>query len=135
MGYQESYIRMRDSKDFDRLVELIRKCGEDAFMMATPVEIITLLNPIQGDLSEQLIPDKEFSFDKGERFIYVIGERSHQRDPYTFFSLCGCNNCLPLDDYFLENLEIYPTECFPSYDIFKNNEIAHMATHEKFWVD
>lgn len=135
MGYQESYVRMKDSKDFDKLVELIRKCGKDDFMMATPVEIITLLKPIQGDLSEQCSPNEKFSFDKGEKFIYVVGERSHQSRSYDFFSLCGCHKCTPIDDYFFENLEIYFTECFPSYDIFENNDTTHMATHEKFWIE
>jgi hypothetical protein len=127
MGYQESYIKMKDSKDFDRLIETIKSNGKDVFDMAVPVEIITLLKPIKGNLEQQCRPEKKYLFKPGEKFIYVIGERSGQRCSFDFFEYC---NNVPQD--ILDNLEMYFTECFPSNDIFENNEETKIALHEEF---
>lgn len=127
MGYQESYMRMRYSKDFDQLVKIIKENGEESFDLAMPVEIITLLKPITGTLDMQCQPDKKYKFNSGEKFIYVVGERSGQRNSYSFFEYCNNRPQNILDD-----LEIYFTECFPSDDIFENNSKTKMALHEEF---
>lgn len=126
MGYQESYMRMKNLKDFGQLIKTIKDNGEDSFDLAFPVEIITLLKPITGTLDEQC-QDGAYSFNPGEKFIYVVGERSGQRDPYSFLECCNNKPQNILDD-----LEIYFTECFPSYDIFENNDELQMALHEEF---
>ena len=127
MGYQESYMRMSNSKDFDKLIKTIQDNGEKAFDLTTPVEIITLLKPIMGTLDFQCRPDVEYTFKPGERFIYIVGERSGQRNAFSFFGYCE-----NVSKDILDNLEIYFTECFPSDDIFENNDTTKMATHEKF---
>jgi hypothetical protein len=129
MGYQESYMRMKDSNDFNKLVEVIKKNGEDNFLLAYPVCIITLLKPIKGNLEMQC-QIGEYSFDSGEKFIYVVGERSGQRAAKFFFE-----DCKSVPKNIIDNLEIYFTECFPSYDIFENNDKTQTAIHEEFvWV-
>lgn len=66
MGYQESYFKMDNSKNFDKLVKVIQDNGKEAFDMTIPVEIITL---------QKSITTEGGRFKKGEKFIYVIGER------------------------------------------------------------
>lgn len=117
MGYQESYIKMGNNKNFDQLVKVIQDNGSDSFM-ATPVEIITLRKSIETEQGD---------FKKGARFIYVIGERSGQRSPFAFFEYCK-----DVPEEILKNLDIYFTEYFPSEDIFENNETTKIALHEEF---
>lgn len=127
MGYQESYIKMKDSKDFERLVEVIRRSGKKKFEWTTPVRIITLLKPIKVNLWFMGYPKVNVKFEKGEKFIYVVGERHGQRCPSYFFEYCK-----NVDRNIIDNLEIYFTECFPSHDIFENNHKTNMAIHEEF---
>jgi len=127
MGYQESYIKMKSSNDFEQLIKTIKNNGEEAFNMATPVEIITLLKPIKGNLAMQCKPNKKYSFRSGEKFIYVVGERSGQRSAERFFEYCK-----NVPESIINDLEIYFTECFPSYDIFENNDKTQMALHDEF---
>ena len=123
MGHQESFIRMKNSKDFNNLLTIIRKQGEARFEEATPVEIITLNKPIRGNLLYQYDPSK-YHFKAGERFIYISGERSGQRSAWDFFE-----NCEGIAYLYLADLEIYFAECFPVEEIFENPELA---THEDF---
>lgn len=125
MGYQESYLRMKNSNDFDLLVSKIKNLGKEKFTLAMPVEIITLQEPISGDLMLMCDPETTYDFYPGEKFIYVCGERSHQSNSASFFQECI------VDNYILENLEIYFTECFPSDDIF-DTELQY-ASHEDFF--
>ena len=130
MGYQESYFKMKNSKDFDKLVQAIKVNNENDFDCAMPVAIITLNKPISGDLSFMCHPEKDYHFKTGEKFIYVVGERYNQRNPMNFFENC---NVKPENLY--RDIKIYFTECFPSDDIFENNDTTHMATHEEFKWD
>lgn len=123
MGHQESFIRMRESKDFSDLLAAIRMQGEARFEVATPVEIITLKQPIKGNLLYQC-DLSEYHFKAGEQFAYISGERSGQRSAWDFFE-----NCEGIDDKYLEDLKIYFAECFPVEEIFENPEYA---THEDF---
>lgn len=123
MGHQESFIRMRESKDFNGLLQCIRKQGEARFEEATPVEIITLNKSIKGNLLYQCDPS-QYHFKAGERFIYISGERSGQHSAEDFFK--GCKG---IDNQYLEDLEIYFAECFPVEEIFENPKYA---THEDF---
>jgi hypothetical protein len=127
MGYQESYMRMKDSKDFNKLIDVIKTNGKERFDMAEPVEIITLLKPIKGTLEYHCHPEESYSFEAGEKFVYVVGERSGQRSPFCFFEYCD-----KVPQSIKKGLEIYATECFPSDDIFENNKEAQMAVHEEF---
>lgn len=127
MGYQESYIRMKDSKDFEKLVGIIRKNGKEKFESTIPTRIITLLKPIKVNLSYMCQPKVNIEFKAGEKFIYVVGERYGQSCSQYFFE-----DCTKVDANIIDNLEIYFTECFPSYDIFENNHKNKMAIHEEF---
>lgn len=122
MGYQESYVRLKNAKKFDKLVEITRGLGEDFFenhSLCRPVEIITLLKSIEGTLEWMCEPNKKYSFGVGERFIYFTGERSGQRDGSSMYGT-KCPN----------GLEIYATECFPSEEIFNVN--SGYAIHEEW---
>lgn len=114
---------MRESKDFNNLLAVIRKQGEARFEEATPVVVITLNKPIRGNLLYQCDPS-EYHFKAGEQFIYISGERSGQRSAWDFFEKCE-----GIDDLYLEDLEIYFAECFPVEEIFENPKYA---THEDF---
>lgn len=97
MGHQESFIRMRESKDFSNLLATIRMQGEARFEEATPVEIITLSKSIKGNLMYQCDPS-QYHFKAGERFIYISGERSGQHCAEDFFK--GCKG---IDNQYLED--------------------------------
>lgn len=128
MGYQESYVRMKNSSDFELLVKVIQQNKKKSFLLAEPVKIITLLKPISGNLGMQCKPEIDYSFEANEKFIYVTGERSGQRNAHSFFEACQNIPCS-----ILNNLEIYFTECFPSQEIFEKN--TKMAIHETFIWD
>ena len=123
MGYQESYVRMKNKNDFNNLVEVIRRVGKDYYDEggAYPVEIITLKQSIKGDLRFMCKPNEKYTFEKEEKFIYFVGERTLQRSVYNL-----------LNKKSIPGVEIYATECFPSDEIFKKNEENKYATHEEF---
>jgi hypothetical protein len=118
MGYQESYIKMTNKKDFDQLVNVIKTNGKEAFDMNPPVEIITLQKTIDTECGR---------FKKGEKFIYVVGERHGQRNSLNFFEYCK-----DVPKEIVNNLNMFFTEYFPSEDIFENNETTKLALHEPF---
>jgi len=118
MGYQESYIKTNSAKNFTKLINTIKLNTKTSFNMHIPVEIITLLKSIDTDYGK---------FKKGEKFIYVVGERHGQRNSNNFFEYCD-----NVPEVLFNNLEIYFTESFPSEDIFKNNEMTKLALHEEF---
>lgn len=126
MGYQEIYVRIKDRSKFDNLVDLIRGIGKEYYEEngAEPVEIITLNKAIKGDLSYMCRPYEKYNFPIGEKFIYFTGERYLQRSVSTL-----------LNDINIEGVEIYFTECFPSNEIFEENEGDKYATHEEFTWD
>ena len=123
MGHQESYIKIRDINKFDKLVDLIKGIGRDYYEgnMAEPVEIITLNKAIKGDLGFMCRPYEKYSFPKGERFIYFVGDRYLQRSVARL-----------LNENYIEGVEIYFCECFPSDKIFDENVGEKYATHEEF---
>lgn len=123
MGYQESYVRMKKREDFDKLVEAFRAVGKQFYeeYCTEPVRIITLKKPIEGTLDMMCMPEETYRFEPGEKFVYVVGERHLQRSPY-----------LLMNNDKADDVEIYFTECFPSDDIFENNDTADMAIHEEF---
>ncbi len=123
MGYQESYVRVTDKNDFEKLVAAFREVGKDYYESngAGPVKIITLKKPIQGDLENMCHPEIHYKFDEGEKFVYVVGDRHLQRSPKNL-----------LNNHPISGVEIYFTECFPSEDIFTNNDKTDMAIHEEF---
>ena len=120
MGHQESYVRVKDSSKFNDLVETTKELGKDFFNCKDiePVEIITLNKTIEGDLSYMCKPEQRYKFDKGEQFIYFIGDRSYQRSTEFLYG-----NKPP------KGLEIYYAECFPSEEIF-NKESGYATTKE-----
>lgn len=125
MGYQESYVRVKNSEKFEELISLTKIMGRDFFhniIYAKPYEIITLTKPIQGNLDFMCHPEIEYNFDVGERFLYFCGERSGQRNATCMY-----------DSYAPKDLEIYFTESFPSDKIFDKN--SGYAKHEKFSWD
>lgn len=122
MGYQESYVRMKNKDDFSKLIDVIRKIGKNYYEEsgAYPVEIITLKKSIQGNLECMCEPNKEYKFNNGEKFVYFVGERYLQRNS---------NNLLK--NKMIDGVEIYFTECFPSDKIFDEKENEY-AIHEEF---
>ncbi len=135
MGTQASFIRMANSKDFDRLLKYIRNQGKNKFDPDTTefepwIEIhsvVTLLQPIKGNLGYMCMPYEKYSFPVGERFLYVYGERSMQRSSYDFFEKC---NRVP--EIYLERLEIYFAQCFPADRIFPQRGKSKIALVEPF---
>lgn len=126
MGYQESYVRIKDKNKFDKLVNIIREIGKEYYEenMAEPVEIITLNKAIEGDLDYMCRPEERYYFPKGEKFIYFVGERYLQRSVE-----------LLLNGIDIDGVEIYFTECFPSRKIFTRKKVNEYATHEEFKWD
>ncbi|WP_315069241.1 hypothetical protein [uncultured Clostridium sp.] len=122
MGYQESYVRMNNLSDFDKLVEVIREVGEDYYKghATYPVEVITLKQAITGDLQYMCKTNEEYHFEEGEKFIYFTGERHLQRNP-----------CNLLNNRIIGGVEIYFAESFPSDKIFNKQENDY-AVHEEF---
>lgn len=125
MGYQESYMKMKNNEDFEKLINILKDNGEERFENATPVVVITLLKQIKGNLFMQCQPNKRYSFEPGEKFIYVSGERYGQRGPYEFFE-----ECENVPSKIINGLQIYFAECFPSEEIF--DKTSGFAKHEDF---
>ena len=126
MGYQESYVRVKKSKNFDDLTNHIKEIGKEFYgnNCCEPVEIITLKKDIKGNLDYMMHPNKKYSFKAGEKFIYFVGERFLQRSPNRL-----------LNNTPLKNVEIYATECFPSDNIFDKNNIEIIEEHTRWEND
>jgi hypothetical protein len=99
-------------------VKVIQTNSKESFDMHIPVEIITLLKSINTECGR---------FKKGEKFIYVVGERHGQRNSINFFEYCK-----DVPKEIIDNLNIFFTEYFPSDDIFDNNETTKLVLHEEF---
>jgi len=114
MGYQESYVTINGN--VKELISIIKKLGKNHFeyTMAEPVSIITLNKDIKG----------EYKYNKGDKFIYFVGERSGQRNTNAMFG--------KLSDGLLNSISIIFTECFPSDRIFGEEGFA---LHEEFVWD
>lgn len=121
MGYQESYVRVKDTNKFEELIKLTKDLGKEFFRDKElyPVEIITLEKDINGDLEMMCRPDIKYNFKKGEKFLYFVGQRHCQR----------CGEYM-YEEYKPQGLEIFFTECFPSSEIFDKN--SGYAKMEKF---
>jgi hypothetical protein len=115
MGYQESYVTINGN--VEELITLIQKLGKDHFeeRFIEPVRIITLQHNITSKDEKYNV---EYHFNKGSKFIYVVGERSGQRSINNMFG-----------DRCAEDIEIYFTEYFPSERIFAEEGFA---LHEEF---
>jgi len=111
MGYQESYVTINGN--VEELITIIKKLGKNHFeyTMAYPVSIITLNKDIKG----------EYKYNKGDKFIYFVGERSGQRNTNAMFGI--------LPDELSNNINIIFTEYFPSDRIFTEKDFA---VHEEF---
>lgn len=118
MGYQESYVKMKNNEDFDKLLIVLKELGKDFFISngVEPVRVITLKKPLNINVNDEI-----YNFQKGEKFIYIIGERFSQK-----------NSVNLLNGNLKEDIEIYFTEYFPSKDIFENNGNNDFAIHEEF---
>ena len=110
MGYQESYVTMNGN--IEELIPIIELLGKSHFeyIMAYPVSIITLQQPISGNLDYMNKPEQKYKYNKGDKFIYFQGERSGQRNVTAMFG--------KLSDELLNSISIIFTECFPSNRIF-----------------
>ncbi|OWZ84383.1 hypothetical protein [Natranaerobius trueperi] len=130
MGYQETYVKMKKSEDFNKLLKVIKKNGKNSFKTAEPVRIITIKEGFAGRQFIQRygeLSEKYFCFDKGEKFLYVVGERGSQICSDRFFEYC---EDVPED--ILKNIEFYFTENFPSTKIFYEG----WGEHENFtWAE
>ena len=128
MGYQESYVTING--DADELVSIIKKLGKKHFdyRNISPVDIITLQHDISGDCDMMCRPEQKYKFNKGSKFIYVVGERSGQRSVSSMFGEHGIENCSSNKN----DIEIYFTECLPSDRIFGEEGFA---VHEEFVWD
>ena len=81
------------------------------FRMSEPVSIITLNKDIKG----------EYKYNKGDKFIYFIGERSGQRNTNAMFGI--------LPNELSDSISIIFTEYFSSDRIFTEEGFA---VHEEF---
>jgi hypothetical protein len=137
MGYQESYVRMKNREDFNRLIEAFKTIGEENYNLfgGGPVEIVTLKKPIEGNLAYMCEPKINYKFEPGEKFVYFTGERFLQRSVHNMFVQIVEERYLTpkpsqiVDKSVIKNVEIYATECFPSDEIFNNEDAAE---HEEF---
>jgi len=120
MGYQESYVTING--EVDELITIIKKLGKShfEFTMAEPVCIITLKQPISGNLDMMCHPEKKYKFNKGDKFVYFVGERSGQRSVGSMFGENGIENCGRKK----KDIEIYFTECLSSDRIFTEEGFA-----------
>jgi len=136
MGYQESYVTINGN--VDELISIIQKLGKNHFdyRNISPVDIITLQQDISGDCNTMCKPEQKYKFNKGDKFVYVAGEKSGQRSARDMFG--DCNKCkldgfCKLDNIIfgckIDDIEIYFTECFPSDRIFTEEGFA---LHEEF---
>lgn len=123
MGYQEAYVTTKNQNDFSKLVDYIKNLGKGYFdsLMSEPVEVITLNQEIKGDYAMMCKPEKQYNFNKDDRFIYFVGERHPLR---CVENLLGRK---ALREKF--DTEIIFTECFPSEKIFSGDDFAK---HEEF---
>ena len=111
MGYQESYVTSGKMENFQKIIDRFRAIGKarlsnDIFI--DPVLIITLKKQLPGT-----------NFEVGHKFVYVVGERSGQRDIVEMF-----DNQFPTDAF------IIFTEEMPSESIFDDN--SGWASKEPF---
>jgi len=120
MGYQESYVTMNG--EVNELISIIKKLGKSHFeyVMAEPVCIITLQQSISGNLDMMCRPEQKYKYNKGDKFVYFVGERSGQRSVGSMFGENGIENCIRNKS----DVKIYFTECFPSDKIFTEEGFA-----------
>jgi len=123
MGYQETYLKMNNKKNFTKMVDFIKSCGSEVFeeRCSGPVEIITLNKTIETACG---------TFRKGQQFIYLVGERYHQRCAENFFE-----DIENVPQGLIDNSQFIFTEYFPSDDMFENNEVTKICTHAEFPFD
>lgn len=110
MGYQESFMKMENSNDFEKLVSYIRSQGKDPFDNTTPVATVKLMKSIANPYGGM--------FSKGEEFIYVVGERYGQHCSEEFFEYCK-----DVPQEFIDGLEIFFIEDLPD-KLFPTGKIA-----------
>ena len=120
MGYQESYVTIKGN--VDELISIIKKLGKKHFdyRNISPVDIITLQHDISGDCDMMCRPEQKYKYNKGDKFVYFVGERSGQRSVGSMFGENGIENCIRNKS----DVKIYFTECFPSDKIFTEEGFA-----------
>lgn len=133
MGYQESFIYVKDDKNFDRLVELVRKQAAtwENWRDIEAVEILELNKNITISLEEMCMPDRRKMFKKGKKFILVVGERSGQRSIYRMFG----NAFVRGSKDFIPDVDIIFAECFADTGIFEKRQDIATITPFDFKMD
>ena len=123
MGYQESYVTMNG--EVDELISIIKKLGKSHFeyVMAEPVCIVILQQSISGDCDMMCRPEQKYKYNKGDKFVYFVGERSGQRSVRDMFGI--------LTDELSNNISIIFTEGKHSVRIF--SETGFALVEEFIW--
>ena len=75
MGYQESYLKPKNKKDFDKLLNRIKENGKQFYKDngCFPVEVLTFTK-------------NHYPFKKNDKCIYLVGER-YPQEHYDFMIL------------------------------------------------
>lgn len=118
MGYQESYVTVKDQSKFKLLVELVKQLDNTDFFedrLVSPTSIITLKKDIEGqeplDIGyEELLQrmregknyQKKFKYSAGTKFIYFSGDRTYQRSTKKLFG-----------KHLIAGTKVHYTEDFP----------------------
>lgn len=112
MGRQATFIRVKEKKNFNKLVTLMNLLGEEFFekKCICPVWIITLKRSIKVNSK---------SFYSGEKFIAIQGQRASQVSPARMFG-----------QYAPDGLEIYTLESFPVQIYYKKSGLIKIKDWE-----
>ena len=131
MGYQETILHIKGRRNQSKFIkELCKNYGSDWNFLAEPDFIIE----IKKDLN--LKNFNGYKVKKGEKLIYIIGERSHQRtirsflwDKYHSFksvnSIFFRYNIIPIEDCidFMENIILKEKESLEEIESYENQFI------------
>jgi hypothetical protein len=131
MGHQESFLYC---KDFDYLVSKIKSLGKNYFddRDLNVVEIVTLDKNLKmhPDYAVDFPRGLKKNFKKGDRFIWITGQRQYQRRLYDSEFGKGLFGEFKNEK---ELIMMYCIECF-SHKLFDEND-QWLFTAEKFEFD
>ena len=121
MGYQESLIKVNNSKDFNEAVKYIQSNKEDLEIKGVyPATVVELKKDLSISADYMLEPGTKVNFKEGEKLICITGDRYHQ----------NCVGIFENDWDLLTGTGVYFIECFPCDELFKKD--STLAKEVKF---